>query len=233
MPRAPKLQKSVAAAAMAQNQNSSNSKGLFKKIYNATIRRVSRRPYQPQGSVPTVPHPNPQVRTTKTPAKTSPPLTKPAHIVQQASLSKTIPVEFGHPAAPVSAHKNKNVTIFSSNMRSDGALPLGHVENGAPKEAKPSVHVSAAKTKSLKDDVPMHQKRDEGKKMELSNSNDKFSDYITKVKDKMRTASNVGAAKSATRRDSFNDKISNYINRAKIKIRTTTNVGDDNGVSFK
>ncbi|KAK4418236.1 hypothetical protein Salat_2236300 [Sesamum alatum] len=79
------------------------------------------------------------------------------------------------------------------------------------------------------------------KKVEGSKSNEKFSDYIRKVKDKMRTASNVGAAASSaaaaartsTRRDSFNDKVVNYINRAKIKIRTTTSVGDDNGGSFK
>lgn len=48
----------------------------------------------------------------------------------------------------------------------------------------------------------------------------KFSDYIRKVKNKMRCASNVGRNVSA--RESFNDKVSDYINRAKIKIRTTT-----------
>lgn len=215
------FEKPVAAAAMAQNQNSSKSEAVCKKFYKTF-----------------------SFQTTKTPAN-------------QPTSTRPIPIEFGHTTAHVSGHKNKNVTFFSpkilskkkeqhstnepcpdnakrevgvvneqgndkkaakSASRQELALPRGHVENDAVKESKPSVHVSAAKTKSLKDDG-------------------KFSDYIRKVKGKMRTVSNIGAGKSAgksaTRRDSFNDKVSHYINRAKIKIRTTTMVGNDKGDSVK
>ncbi|KAL8513520.1 hypothetical protein ACS0TY_012838 [Phlomoides rotata] len=66
----------------------------------------------------------------------------------------------------------------------------------------------------------------------------KFSDYISKTKNRMmRTVSTVsggggsssrsgGGGGISSRRDSFNDKVTNYINRAKIKIRTTSNVVD-------
>ncbi|GER24796.1 4Fe-4S binding domain protein [Striga asiatica] len=66
-----------------------------------------------------------------------------------------------------------------------------------------------------------------GKKLDHTKTNERFSDYIVKVKGKMRTASNVDAVritakKTTAKRDSFNDKVLAYINRAKLKIRTTS-----------
>ncbi|KAG8373825.1 hypothetical protein BUALT_Bualt11G0065500 [Buddleja alternifolia] len=143
--------------------------------------------------------------------------------VQNVHQSQKIPIESESPI--VSSHKNKNETVFVPNKLSSAQKaakpPASSRWNVEKVEAKPPDLVSDAKTKSTKDDGV-----DEGK------DNDKFTDYITKVKDKMRSVSNVG--RSATRRDSFNDKVSNYINRAGIKIRTTTtNIGDDKNVSFK
>lgn len=130
--------------------------------------------------------------------------------VHQPSLSKTIPIEFDD--AP---RKNRGVTFFSPNFARREVAILGNNDQ------------KAAKSSSRKELA--HQKT------ERTKTNDTFSDYISKVKDKMiKTESiNVGGGRSATRRDSFNDKVSNYINRAKFKIRTTTNVGDDKAVSFK
>ncbi|KAL7112821.1 hypothetical protein ACP275_04G025100 [Erythranthe tilingii] len=134
--------------------------------------------------------------------------TKPPHIIdhQPILITETIPVNFEHsPSSPttVSAQKTKNVTFFSS-----------------PNFATREVAILGGD----------HNRHDQGKKTERTKANDdKFSDYITRVKDKMKaSASSVGGGKSATRRDSFNDKVSNYINRAKFKIRrtTTTNVED-------
>lgn len=63
----------------------------------------------------------------------------------------------------------------------------------------------------------------------------RFSDYISKFKNRMiKTASNagnggagggVGGGGGSAKRDSFNEKVTSYIDRAKLKIRTTTNVG--------
>lgn len=104
------------------------------------------------------------------------------------------------------------------------------IANGEYNDQKKAARASKSTTKSSNEDIGTMKK-----KVEASKSNEKFSDYIRKVKNKMRTASNVGAAGTATRRDSFNDKVTNYINRAKVKIRTTsTSVGgDDKGASFK
>ncbi|KAL7151336.1 hypothetical protein ABFS83_04G023900 [Erythranthe nasuta] len=129
--------------------------------------------------------------------------TKPPHIIDHHPIliTETIPVKFEHsPSSPanVSAHnKTKNVTFFSS-----------------PNFATREVAILGGD----------HNRHDQGKKTERTKANDdKFSDYITRVKNKMKSsASNVGGGKSATRRDSFNNKVSNYINRAKFKIRTTT-----------
>lgn len=47
-----------------------------------------------------------------------------------------------------------------------------------------------------------------------------FSDYIRNVKDRMtKAASNVGAGKKTTRRDSLNDNFSHFISRAKSRFR--------------
>ncbi|EYU46627.1 hypothetical protein ABFS82_04G024200 [Erythranthe guttata] len=136
--------------------------------------------------------------------------TKPPHIIDHHPIliTETIPVNFEHSSSSsptnVSAHnKAKNVTFFSS-------------PNFATKEVA-----------ILGGD---HNKHDQVKKTERTKANDdKFSDYITRVKDKMKSsASNVGGRKSATRRDSFNDKVSSYINRAKFKIRTTTTMTKTN-----
>lgn len=104
-------------------------------------------------------------------------------------------------------------------------------------EAKPKVHAAAiAKTLSTKNDQPTVQNKgdQEGKKSDHSTVNDKFSNYITRVRNKMRTPSNVTEEslnasqypRLATRQDSFNDKVVNYITRARKNIRTTSNVGD-------
>lgn len=95
---------------------------------------------------------------------------------------------------------------------------------------------SILKTMSTKSHQPnLHDKGDQqGKKPEHSTVNNKFSDYITSIKNKMRTPSNVGGetknampfTRLATRRDSFNNRVVNYINRARKNIRTKSNVGD-------
>lgn len=104
-------------------------------------------------------------------------------------------------------------------------------------QRKPKAHAAAVtKTLSTKIDHPnLHYQGDqEDKKPEHSTVSDKFSDYLTRVKNKMRTPSNVSEGtvntspftRLATRRDSFNDKVAGYINRARKGIRTTSNVGD-------
>ncbi|GAA0152494.1 hypothetical protein LIER_37501 [Lithospermum erythrorhizon] len=63
--------------------------------------------------------------------------------------------------------------------------------------------------------------------------NGRFSEYITRVRDGMRTSSDLGIERIPTRkisrRDSLNDRVSNFLNRAKIKNRTimSNNVGHD------
>ncbi|CAA2935103.1 polycomb group Pc-like [Olea europaea subsp. europaea] len=91
---------------------------------------------------------------------------------------------------------------------------------------------SIVKTKSTKDKATQ-EKGDEDEKIESRKTNDKFSDYINHVKNKMRTVLSVGGGRgggdggaqvgrTATRRDSFKDKVSSFITRAKMKIRRTT-----------
>ncbi|CAK9151023.1 unnamed protein product [Ilex paraguariensis] len=83
-------------------------------------------------------------------------------------------------------------------------------------------------------DGPPQDKGEEGKKLRHDNVNDKFSDYIDRVKHKMGTASNAGGGgRSASRLDSLDDKVSNYINRVKIKIGSTSTVDGGKSVSFK
>ncbi|KAG8389387.1 hypothetical protein BUALT_Bualt02G0223900 [Buddleja alternifolia] len=181
---------------MAQNQKSNNCNKIFKWPIKAKIPSISQ----------------------KNPFKTTP---KPLQIVHQP---QTIPIETEYPhekEASSSNPKRETITFYGQGKGQKDAKPLASPRGNVEKvETKPSDLVSAAKTKSTKDD---------GVDEDEVKENDKFTDYITKVKDKMRNVSNVG--RSATRRDSFNDKISSYINRARIKMRTTTtNVGDDNNV---
>ncbi|KAK4376292.1 hypothetical protein RND71_006969 [Anisodus tanguticus] len=61
-------------------------------------------------------------------------------------------------------------------------------------------------------------------------SNEKFTDFIDHVKNKIKANSSFVAnenvvSRATTRRDSFNDRVSHFINRAKLKMRTTTIVG--------
>ncbi|KAL3649089.1 hypothetical protein CASFOL_005492 [Castilleja foliolosa] len=66
------------------------------------------------------------------------------------------------------------------------------------------------------------------------NDENKFSDYISKVKDRMlKTASNVNGVETSAIRDSFDDRVTDYIKRAKIKVRKNTSVGDDKSFSRK
>lgn len=77
--------------------------------------------------------------------------------------------------------------------------------------------------------------KEEGKNSVLENFNDKFSNYINRVKATIRSTSNVGVGdgKSGLRLDSFNDRVGSFINRAKIKIRTASNVGGGRSGSIK
>ncbi|PIN07687.1 hypothetical protein CDL12_19734 [Handroanthus impetiginosus] len=132
------------------------------------------------------------------------------------------------PSQPNSQIQTTKTTVDVDKREIQIFSGQNNVQNGA-KSSKPSFKVSTAKAKSSKDDVGVQHEV----KLERTKTNDKFSDYVKKVKDRMRKPSNVGVVRTPTKRDSFNDKVSNYINRAKIKIRTTTDVGDDKGVSFK
>lgn len=142
--------------------------------------------------------------------------TKPARVLHQ---SKTIPVEFRHFSAQDSKKESdeKEISIVrgqkfvKSTSKKPEPVPLPH-------------HVHFATMASSKKD----EDRNSGK----------FSDYISKFKNRMlKTASDVsggsgdssvgGGGGNSIRRDSFNDKVTSYIDRAKIKIRTTTNVGAD------
>ncbi|CAI9107921.1 OLC1v1007404C1 [Oldenlandia corymbosa var. corymbosa] len=81
------------------------------------------------------------------------------------------------------------------------------------------------KTTSKKMEHPESKKAEQG---------DIYSNYISEVKNRMRTPSDISdhhenvrqATRSATRRDSFNDRVAKYINRARNNFRTTSNVGD-------
>ncbi|KAL1550206.1 hypothetical protein AAHA92_18204 [Salvia divinorum] len=135
--------------------------------------------------------------------------------------SKIIPVEFRHSAAHFSPQNSNNgggeIAIIRGHKF---AKSVSGKEKHAPPPPPPH-HVHFGKTK----DEDHHH---EGK----------FTDYITKFKNRMvKTASHIGGDgggggggggnSKSTRRDSFNDKVSNYIDQAKIKIRTTTDVGID------
>ena len=76
---------------------------------------------------------------------------------------------------------------------------------------------------------------DEGKGAALTKS-DTFSEYIHRAKMKIRTMSNIGHGKNASKEDVVHDHdtkqennakdgFSDYINRAKMKIRKTSSVG--------
>ncbi|KAL7198828.1 hypothetical protein ACSBR2_021179 [Camellia fascicularis] len=77
--------------------------------------------------------------------------------------------------------------------------------------------------------------KEDGKNSVLENFNDKFFNYINRVKATIRSTSNVGVGdgKSGLRLDSFNDRVGSFINRAKIKIRTVSNVGGGRSGSIK
>ncbi|KAI3460853.1 hypothetical protein Pfo_017516 [Paulownia fortunei] len=243
---------------MAQNKNSRKSEGLCQKLHNAVspfrarMRRIS---FQPQGSISITSDKKPLSQTTENPVRNSTPQTKPVRVLHQPSLSKMVTVEFEPPAAHFSAQKNKALATLSPVVQSAGkgnstGKPVQDfaerevvIVNGqkfaksvsrkkevaqpekaptvAPTQDKPPNHVPFAKARSKKDDDAMHEV--------------KFSDYISKVKERMlKTASNVGGGGGTSpKKDSFDDKVTNYINYAKIKLRTTTSIGDEKSVSLK
>ncbi|GFP82013.1 hypothetical protein PHJA_000344600 [Phtheirospermum japonicum] len=105
-----------------------------------------------------------------------------------------------------------------------------------PKQVIAERDVVIVKSRKLSKSSP---KKGKNSQPEFDDEN-KFSDYISKVKDRMmKTASNVSGGGGVTGvetspiRDSFNDNVANYINRAKIKVRKTTSVGDDKSFSLK
>lgn len=150
------------------------------------------------------------------------PQTKPVRVLHQ---SKTIPVDFRHFPAHDSGKESdeKDIGIVRGQRFTKSS-------SGKEELVLAPHHVHFAKAGSKKDD---------------DRNSGRFSDYISKFKNRMmKTASDVsgggasggggggggggnGGGVTSTRRDSFNDKVTSYIDRAKIKIRTTTNVGAD------
>lgn len=107
------------------------------------------------------------------------------------------------------------------------------------KRQKPEVAAEntkvAAKTGREEGQTQAHVKNNAVKMSSLSQNNS-FSDYINRVKVKLRTTSHVGGEKSASSKhdvhdsnkddDNTTDKFSDYINRAKMKIRKTSTIGN-------
>ncbi|KAJ0620952.1 hypothetical protein HanIR_Chr01g0003171 [Helianthus annuus] len=62
----------------------------------------------------------------------------------------------------------------------------------------------------------------------------KFDSFIDRMKMKMSAPSDVGVAKTVSRRDTFNERVSNFIDRTKLKFRATSSMGaDEKHGSFK
>ncbi|KAK1398981.1 hypothetical protein POM88_008844 [Heracleum sosnowskyi] len=84
----------------------------------------------------------------------------------------------------------------------------------------------------VKTDIPIR-----GTKLKKQETvTDKFSAYIKRVKNGMRSSSSInGAAKVDSRPDSFNDNVSRYIRSAKAKIRRSSSliVAAGKSVTFK
>ncbi|CAI9785648.1 unnamed protein product [Fraxinus pennsylvanica] len=239
---------------MAQNQNNKNSEGVCEKIYNAVsggrkLHLISHHAHA-QGSAP---RDNPR---------------KPSH--------RMIPIEFEPSIRPSPMSQKENIqTTTKNDGKDDGTKRVSEIsvqETAINEECHHLKGKMEGKTQGQVEKVPSTRDKlpsrasmegktklkarmasmaktkfsDEYKKIEPKKTNDKFSDYIDSVKNKMRTVSTVvgggsgsgsggagvGVGRTATRRDSFNNKVSSYIKKTKMKIRTTANF-DGKSSTFK
>ncbi|KAJ8547490.1 hypothetical protein K7X08_011076 [Anisodus acutangulus] len=224
---------------MGKNQittkNTTQSQGVCEKIFRAvnispafrSFRRIS--PQNPRfattNSATTDHHRNYTAKAT---------ISKPVALHQNGS---TIPLQLNSQQIP-SQEKYQNLSSDSNmvleeynHSSGDSAIPNFKADKSLKPVNKFHANISTSRDHRQKQDpynkgtkvepvknmvTILHHQINEGPKDE----NDRFSDYIDHVKNKMRTMSSFD-----------DDKVSHYIDRSKFKIGTTTIAGGNQGAA--